>query len=61
MSEFLASNTEAAVYARLLDTHSYRMKLEGVRRGKGDSSEYIWQVFWLGSNKIDSNDRLSVW
>jgi len=61
MSEFLASNTEAAVYARLLDTHGYQMKLEGVRRGKGDSSEYIWQVFWLGSNKIDSNDRLSVW
>lgn len=44
-SEFLASNIEAAVYAMLLDTHDYWMKLERVSRGKGNPSEYIRQGF----------------
>lgn len=45
MSDFLASNIETAVYARLLYTHDYWMNLERVSTGKGDSSEYIQQVF----------------
>lgn len=52
MSDFLASNIETAVCAGMLYTHDYWMNLERLSRGKGDSSEYIRQIFGLVVTEI---------